>query len=99
MEHVIVTSAVSESLEAAWNACLDSADFAAHYTAPEFFREKYFDGRWPFAVLAVHDDVIHGVATGCLDRRDINCGAPGSPHVCVRGGADLDKVGRALAAG
>ena len=99
MDHLIVTSAVSGSVAAAWNDCLDAASFPTHYTAPEFFNENYFVGRRPFAVLAMDGEVVNGVVTGLLDGPDMTCGASGSPHVCVRRGANLDEVGRVLATG
>jgi hypothetical protein len=99
VEYVIVTSAVDEATASAWNACLDAADFATHYTAPEFFLENTFVGKRPFAVLAVDGEVINGVVTGVFDGHDMSCGAPGSPHVCVRRGPNMEQVGRVLAAG
>jgi len=95
----VVTSAVNASLEAAWNDCLDATSFATHYTAPEFFRESYFQGMEPFAVLATDGTTIAGVITGFVNGRDMVCGHAGSPRVCVRHGTDSDEVGRVLAAG
>jgi len=96
---MILTSAATKRIASAWNDCLDSAEFATHYTAPEFFEEGYFRQKQPFAILAAQGDVINGVVTGLSSGRDMTCGEPGSPHVCVRRGADRDAVARALAAG
>jgi hypothetical protein len=99
VEYLIATAAVGGPLASAWNDCLDSTSFASHYTAPEFFEEKYFTGRNPFAVLAMRGEIVDGVVTGVRAGRDLICGAPGSPHICTRRDADLEQVGRALAAG
>jgi Acetyltransferase (GNAT) domain len=99
MENVILTSVPDEPIAAAWNDCLDNAEFAGLYTAPEYFLIQYFANERPFAVLVVSSGVVHGVATGLLGDRDINCGHSGSPQICIRRGADAEKVGMALAAG
>jgi len=99
VDYVIVNSSVSKSLSAAWNACLDSASLATHYTAPEFFNESYFAEKQPFAVLAVQGDTVQGVVTGLFDGNDMRCGDSGSPHICLRRGADPDAVATALASG
>ena len=99
MEYLVITSAVNASIASAWNDCLDASDFATHYTAPEFFDENYFRARRPFAVLATDAGTILGVATGFFGGSDMICGAPGSPHICVRRGASQEDVGRVLAAG
>jgi hypothetical protein len=99
MEYLILAELPDSQTVTAWNACLDDSQFAAQYAAPEFFEEPYFRDRKPFAVLAKEGAQVYGVATGLLDERTITCGAPGSPHICVRRGADVEAVGRALGAG
>ena len=98
MEYLITTS-VNASLASAWNDCLNAADFATHYTAPEFLDENYFRASRPFAVLAMDAGTVIGVVTGYFAGADMVCGASGSPHICVRRGANLEDVGRVLAAG
>jgi hypothetical protein len=99
MDNVILTSIPDESIAAAWNNCLDNSEFAGLYTAPEYFLIQYFANERPFAVLAVSGGVVHGVATGLLGDRDMDCGHSGSPQICIRRGADAEEVGTALAAG
>jgi hypothetical protein len=99
MDSLILTSYPDESTTAAWNDCLDNSEFAGLYTAPEFFGVQYFKDQGPFAVLAVSDSRVHGVATGLLADRDIECGHSGSPQICIRNGSDLEMVGKALATG
>jgi hypothetical protein len=99
MDHVILTAFPDESTVAAWNDCLDNSEFAGWYTAPDYFRVQYFQQKRPFAVLAVSDGVVHGIATGLRSDLEIDCGNSGSPQVCIRTGSDNEEVGKALAAG
>jgi hypothetical protein len=99
MQNLVLTSIPDEAILAAWNDCLDNSEFAGLYIAPEYLLVQYFANERPFAVLAVNDGVVHGVATGLLADRGINCGHSGSPQICIRKGADPEKVGMALAAG
>ena len=99
MDHVILTSIPNDSTAAAWNNCLDNSEFAGWYTAPDYFRVQYFQRERPFAVLAVTNEVVHGIATGLLGDQDMDCGHSGSPQVCIRRGSHNEEVGRALAAG
>jgi hypothetical protein len=99
LEYQIVTTAVDTGTASAWNECLESADFAAQYVAPEFLVEGYFRPKQPFAVLAREGGVVAGVVTGFHEGKDILCGHSGSPNVCVRRGVNLEQVGRVLAAG
>jgi hypothetical protein len=99
LEYQIVTAPVDDATASAWNECLDSAEFAAHYVAPGFLAQSYFQAKQPFAVLARDGEVIAGVTTGFREGADILCGHSGSPNVCVRRGVELHEVGRVLAAG
>lgn len=99
MNYQIVTSEPSEAVRRAWNDCLDNAEFAAHYAAPEFFAEPYFQGQNPFAVLATENDMVHGVVTGMVSGQLMSCGDSGSPRVCIRRDSDPETVGRTLASG
>jgi hypothetical protein len=99
MNHLILTSFPDDATAAAWNDCLDNSEFAGFFTAPEYFRVQYHEHKRPFAVLAVADGVVHGIATGLLGNQDITCGLSGSPQVCIRRGSHNEEVGKALAAG
>src|SRR5215471_17853859 len=99
MNHVILTSFPDDSIAAAWNDCLDNSEFAGFFTAPDYFRVQYHAHKRPFAVLAVADGVVHGIATGLLGNHDITCGQSGGPQVCIRRGSHNDEVGKVLAAG
>jgi hypothetical protein len=99
MNYVILTSFPDDSTAAAWNDCLDNSEFAGWYTAPDYFRVQYFQHERPFAVLAVSDDVVHGIATGRFRDQHMDCGHSGGPQVCIRRGSHNEEVGKALAAG
>jgi len=44
--------------------CLDEVRFPSHYCAPEFFLEPFWEGKHPFAILALEQDTVVGVLTG-----------------------------------
>lgn len=99
MDYQILEFRPDETVKNAWNDCLDNAEFAAHYTAPEFFDEQYFQQRKPFAVFAIEHDVVHGVLTGMIAGKVVSCGDSGSPRICIRRNSDPMAVARALAVG
>lgn len=99
MKYLIITSAPDKSTAAAWNECLDNSEFAGFYATPEFLQVPFFKHEGPFAILAVSDGVVHGVATVLAANQEISSGLPGSPQICIRNGSDTEEVGRALAAG
>ena len=87
------------ALEEAWRASLREADFPAHYVAPEFFREPFWTGRHPFAVVAMEADDVVGVVTGIRDGSHLVAGLSVRPQVCCRTTSDSAMVARTLAAG
>src|SRR5215469_15077890 len=98
-KHLILTSPPDDSTIAAWNDCLDNSEFAGLYVTSDFLRVLYFKDQRPFAVLAVSDGVVHGVVTGVVGDRDIECGHSGSPQICLRRGSSPEAVGEVLAEG
>jgi hypothetical protein len=100
VKSTVLTSSPSEEVLGAWNDCLDCAEFASHYTSPEFFREPYFCGLDQFAILA-RDETgrVCGVLTGLRRGSQLVCGAEGSPQLCFRRDVDLPTAGLALATG
>jgi hypothetical protein len=87
------------ALERPWRASLKEADFPAHYVAPEFFREPFWTGRSPFAVLALEGNDIVGVVTGIREGSHLIAGLPVRPQVCCRIAADRRAVAGTLAEG
>jgi hypothetical protein len=86
----ILTSRPGPGVEAIWNACLDSAEFASYYVSPAIFYDPIFAATNPFAILAVAGSEIRGVLTGIYQNGNIRC----FPTTCPEPEAD-----RALALG
>ena len=76
---VVVHDHPPPDLEQRWRKCLQDADFVTHYTTPEFFREPFFQGKKPFAVLSIVGREVAAVCTGIHDRRTIKCGISVGP--------------------
>lgn len=86
-------------VEVLWCQFLDRIDSPSHYDAPEYFREPYWAGREPFAVLALDQGRVIGVVTG-LHRKDcIECGLPSRPQIRVGESGDADLASETLAEG
>jgi hypothetical protein len=78
---------------------LQDADFVTHYTTPEFFREPFFRGKKPFAVLSIAGREVAAVCTGIHDLRTIKCGISVRPQVAISRSADTEAAVAGLAAG
>lgn len=93
---VILHSFPDPPLEALWREMLQRLPLPSHYTSPEFFREPYFEGRSPFAVLAAAGDgahsVVHGVMTGFHDGAAVSCGLETRPQLQIEPGASGQTV-------
>jgi len=79
-------------LETLWRQHLDRMDCPAHYNAPEFFLEPYWEGLHPFAILAMEQGRVVAVLTGLHNGNEVVCGAPSRPQISI------DKTADALAA-
>jgi hypothetical protein len=98
MKTVILTAYPEENIKQKWMSLLDSADYASHYSSPEFFVEPYFYDKNPFAVLIFDEnDRIDGVLTGIHVDGELICGREGTPNLIIRRGCDFDKIGRFMA--
>lgn len=99
IEFQIVTSRPAPEIEAAWNACLDSSEFASYFVSPAIFYDPFFARTSPFAILAVAGNQVRGVMTGICERAGIRCGLPASPQVCFPDAHPEPEAERALALG
>lgn len=70
-------------LEIAWRKLLTRVDLPSHYTSPEFFNEPYFDGKRPFAVLALEGELATAVLVGVHEGKTVTCGLPTRPQIQV----------------
>jgi hypothetical protein len=86
-------------LENAWREFLGRVELASHYCAPEFFKEPFWSGKAPFAVLALDQGRMVGVATGIRVDHEIQCGLPPRPQICIDTTTDRESVELALAQG
>lgn len=87
------------AIEQAWRACLEEVRFPSHYCAPEFFLEPFWDGKHPFAILALEQDTVVGVLTGLHENKQSLSGLQSRPQICVRNSAGFEAVVDALARG
>lgn len=78
--------------EMSWRKLLTEVELPSHYTAPTFFREPYFEGKRPFAILAMAGQPVVGVLTGFHDGRVVTCGLPTRPQIQIHPAADLSAV-------
>lgn len=99
MKFVTVHEYPEPKLERAWRDCLTRVEYPAHYDAPEFFREPYWAGQKPFAVLAVEGPRVTGVITGIHRGGQVECGLPSRPQICVDTSCDQAATLDALARG
>jgi hypothetical protein len=96
---IVVRDYPPADLEQRWRKCLQNADFATHYTTPEFFHEPFFRGKEPFAVLSILGGEVAAICTGIHDRRSIRCGLSVRPQVAISRSVDIDPAVAGLAAG
>jgi hypothetical protein len=89
----------SGELEAAWRDCLARVELPAHYNAPEFFLSPLWEGKRPFAILALESGKVVGILTGIHEGEELNCGQPSRPQICMDKTADPAIVQGALAEG
>jgi hypothetical protein len=85
--------------ERAWREFLPQSDWPSHYTSPEFFLEPYWDGKHPFAVLAVEGNKVIGVLTGLHEENQVISGLPARPQTCFDRTTNVSRVAQSLAQG
>jgi hypothetical protein len=86
-------------VESVWREFLGSSEIPSHYCAPEFFREPFWSGKRPFAVLALDQGRVVGAATGIRDGPELLCGLPTRPQTCLVKGEGRKKSESSLAIG
>ena len=96
---VLVRNYPPADLERQWRKCLLDADFATHYTAPEYFREPFFQGKQPFAVLSMVGEKVAAICTGIHDGRSVKCGLSVRPQVAISRSAHPEAAAAGLVAG
>lgn len=86
-------------VEQVWRKGLDRMKLPAHYNAPEFFKEPFFEGKQPFAVLAFDGESVAGILTGIHDGAETACGQPARPQACIAEDTDSISAAAMLAGG
>lgn len=87
------------AIESLWRELLQRVPMPSHYTSPEYFLEPYFDGKRPFAVLALRGNSVAGVLTGFHEGNTVMCGLPTRPQIQLDPAADQAAVLSVLALG
>jgi Uncharacterized protein involved in methicillin resistance len=86
-------------IETLWRRFLQRVELPSHYNTPEFFLEPYWEGSKPFAVLAFADSNIVGVLTGLNNGKNVVCGLPSRPQICLDKAIDPALVSHILVEG
>lgn len=74
----------SPEIERAWRECLARVELAAHYDSPEYFLDPLRgEATRPFAVLAMQDNRVSGILTGCHFHKEVLSGLTSRPQICV----------------
>lgn len=97
MELAVFRDAPPQDLVDRWRDCLHHGDFPTYYTSPEYFREPAPPRQRPFAILAMEHGEVVGVLTGTQTDRELTCGIPTRPQICLRQGRDSAPIVQALA--
>lgn len=89
----------NSELERSWRECLTRFELPAHYNAPEYFLSPFWQGKRPFAILAMQGSRVVGILTGIHDGKDLNCGLQSRPQICIDKTLEQAAVEQALAKG
>jgi hypothetical protein len=99
MNFKILRGFPATDLEGAWRDYLTRLECPSHYEAPEFFLEPLWEGRQPFAVLAIENDRVVGVLTGLQPDKHVMSGLPSRPQISVDRTRDIEATSETLADG
>jgi len=99
MNFTIIHDFPAPDLEASWRRGLANVDVPSHYDAPEFFREPFWDGKKPFAVLAIDGGDVAGALTGVHFGEVTQSGLDSRPQIWVDRTRNLDQTLGALGRG
>jgi hypothetical protein len=100
MDFTIIHEFPAPDLEARWRRGLANVAVPSHYDAPEFFREPFWTGKKPFAVLALDGGDVAGALTGLHLGQTTQSGLNCRPQIWVdrtkNTEAALNALGRGL---
>ena len=86
-------------LENEWRDYLTRLECPSHYDAPEFFLEPLWEGRQPFAILALDQGKVAGVLTGLHFGKHVMSGLPSRPQISVNPAKDTKATLEILSQG
>jgi len=83
-------------IESLWREFLKRVELPSHYCAPEYFREPFWSGKRPFAVVVLKQRDVVGVLTGIHQGIEVQCGMSARPQICLDSRSDLSHTLNAL---
>lgn len=86
-------------IEEPWRAFLSGIDSPSHYDSPEYFLEPHWAGKRPFAILAVHEGKVVGLASGIHVDGSTVCGVQSRPQIRIDPAVDPLIAGANLVEG
>ena len=99
MDFLILREFPASNVERMWRDCLTRVEFPSHYNAPEYFLVPLWEGKGPFAVLALDGESVAGILTGLQVGGEVSCGVASRPQISVDPGKDVGATLEALARG
>jgi hypothetical protein len=99
MKYEILHEFPAHRAEAAWRDLVSRLEIPSHYDAPEYFLEPFWDGKQPFAVLALEGDRVVAVLTGIHEGKQVISGLPSRPQIAVDPNTDTIAALEALLQG
>ena len=99
MDFQILRQFPSPDCESSWRQYLTRLEMQAHYDSPEFFSEPLWEGRNPFAVLAMDGKRVCGVVTGLQPEKHVMCGVGARPQISADPSANIPETLTALVNG
>jgi Acetyltransferase (GNAT) domain len=88
MNYEILHDFPAHKPQAAWRDLLARLEMPSHYNTPEFFLEPFWEGKRPFAILALEGDRAVAVLTGIHEADHVVCGLQSRPQIEVDPNAD-----------
>ena len=99
MDFIILREFPPANVERMWRDCLTHVEFPSHFNAPEYFLVPLWEGKGPFAVLALDGESVAGIVTGLHVGSEVSCGVASRPQISVDPGKDVAAALDALASG
>ena len=96
MEWKILTEYPDTELEQKWHEFMPNSTYPSHYTSPGYLRVPFWEGKNPFAVLALDGDKVVGVSCGLNTGGELVSGIEVRPQVSISRDAEQYQVAKTL---